>query len=195
LKKALYGLKQAPRAWYSKIDSFLLQLRFARSLSEATLYVKTEAQQLLIVSLYVDDLLIIGSSSKIIQAFKDQIMQQFQMTDIGLVTYFLGLEINQEDSGISISQQKYASGLLSKFNMDDCKPVASPFNFKEKLNEESGDGKADERLYRSLIGSLMYLTATRPDILFAASRLSRFMHCATQKHMQAVKRILRYVKG
>jgi hypothetical protein len=101
LKKALYGLKQAPRAWHSKIDEHLSSLGFQKSLSEATLYVKCKGDNLLIVSLYVDDLLITGDNAKLVEEFKREMMKFFEMTDLGLMTYFLGMEIKQLENEVS----------------------------------------------------------------------------------------------
>lgn len=196
LKKALYGLKQAPRAWNSRIDDHLLKLGFKKSLSEATLYIKaTPNNDVLIVSLYVDDLLVTGSESKLVEEFKHQMQEVFEMTDIGEMSYFLGMEILQEQQGIFISQKKYGKEILKKFGMENCKPVSTPLALNEKLIKEDGSDKVDASIYRSLIGCLMYLTATRPDILYAASLLSRFMQNPSELHLKVAKRVLRYVKG
>jgi hypothetical protein len=195
LKKALYGLKQAPRAWYSKINDHLLSIGFVKSLSESTLYVKLKGKNSLIISLYVDDLLVTGNDTRLVEEFKQEMMQAFEMTDLGLMTFFLGIEIKQNENDVFIYQKKYAKEILKKFQMEECKTVSTPMNQKEKLSKEDGFDKVDEGYYRSLIGCLMYLTATRPDILFAVSILSRFMHCASEMHLKAAKRILRYIKG
>jgi len=195
LKKALYGLKQAPRAWYSRINDHLMSISFVKSLSESTLYVKHTGDNILIVSLYVDDLLVTGDDTRLVEQFKQEMMQAFEMTDLGLMTYFLGIEIKQSDNEVFISQKKYAKEILRKFQMEECKAVSTPMNQKEKLSKEDGADKVDEGYYRSMIGCLMYLTATRPDILFVVSLLSRFMHCASETHLVAARRILRYVKG
>jgi len=191
----LYGLKQAPRAWYSRINDHLLSIGFTKSLSEFTLYVKDKGNSFLIVSLYVDDLLVTGDDTKLIDEFKQEMMQAFEMTDLGLMTYFLGIEIKQGENEVFICQRKYAKEILRKFQMDECKVVSTPMNQKEKFIKEDGVDKVDEGYYRSLIGCLMYLTATRPDIIFVVSLLYRFMHCASEVHLRAAKRILRYVKG
>jgi len=195
LRKALYGLKQAPRALYSRINDHLLSIGFTKSLSEFTLYVKDKGNSFLIVSLYVDDLLVTGDDTKLIDEFKQEMMQAFEMTDLGLMTYFLGIEIKQGENQVFICQRKYAKEILRKFQMDECKAVSTPMNQREKFIKEDGADKVDEGYYRSLIGCLMYLTTTRPDIIFAVSLLSRFMHCASEVHLRAAKRILRYVKG
>ncbi|WJZ98853.1 hypothetical protein VitviT2T_017352 [Vitis vinifera] len=195
LKKALYGLKQAPRAWYSRIDEHLQSLGFVKSPSEATLYVKGTDANLIVVSVYVDDLLVTGSNEKLVKEFKAEMLKVFEMTDLGLMSYFLGMEVKQDHDGVFISQKKYAKEILNKFHMDDCKRTSTPMNQKEKFSKDDGTEKVDESQYRSLIGCLMYLTATRPDIMFSVSLLSRFMHCASEVHFQAAKRIVRYIKG
>lgn len=195
LKKALYGLKQSSRVWYSKIDDYLLNLGFEKSLSDFTLYVKYKGADIIIVSIYVDDILVTGNNSRLVAEFKRELMQIFDMTDLGLMTYFLGMEVTQRKNEVFICQKKYAREILKKFHMEKCKEVSTPMNQKEKLSKDSIAEKVDEGYYRSLIGCLMFLTTTRPDILFAVSLLSRFMHCATEIHLQAAKRVLRYIKG
>ncbi|KAK5841463.1 hypothetical protein PVK06_003784 [Gossypium arboreum] len=119
----------------------------------------------------------------------------FEMTDLGLMTYFLGMEVNQNELGIFISQQAFAQKVLSKFSMSKCKPVSTPVALGEKLSSINEHDRIDEKEYRSLVGCLLYLTATRPDILYAVSLLSRFMHCCNVAHFKVAKRVLRYVKG
>ncbi|KAL0329096.1 UNVERIFIED_CONTAM: Retrovirus-related Pol polyprotein from transposon RE2 [Sesamum radiatum] len=195
LKKALYGLKQAPRAWYSRIDKYFIDRGFRRSLSEPTLYIKSQGNDTLIVSLYVDDLIYTGNNEKMIQVFKEDMMKTFEMSDLGLMHFFLGIEINQEKEGIFICQRKYTETLLKKFKMESCKTVTTPLVTGEKIPKEDGSQKVDGSMYRSLIGSLLYLTATRPDIMFATCLLSRFMQSPSQVHYAAAKRILRYLRG
>jgi hypothetical protein len=117
------------------------------------------------------------------------------MTDLGLMTYFLGMEIKQGKDEVFICQKKYAKEILKKFKLEECREMNTPMNSKEKLCKEDGTEKIDQVYFRSLVGCLMYLTATRPDILNAVSILSRFMHCASEWHLKAAKRVLRYVKG
>eukprot|EP00257_Ricinus_communis_P022709 XP_015582512.1 uncharacterized protein LOC107262263 [Ricinus communis] len=117
------------------------------------------------------------------------------MTDLGKMSFFLGMQVQQNDSEILMNQEKYAKKILRKFKMEECKSTATPMNQKEKFTKEDGAEKVDEKLYRSLIGCLMYLTATRSDIAHAVSLLSRYLHCASEIHFQVAKRILRYVKG
>ena len=195
LNKALYGLKEAPRPWYSRIDEHLLGLGFCKSGFESTLYVKKKGAEVLIISLYVNDMLITGNNVSLIERFKQEMMQAFEMTDLGLMTYFLGMEINQNENEIFVCQKKYAKEILKKFKLEECKSMGTPMNLKEKLSKEDGTEKADDAQFRSLIGCLMYLIATRPDILNVVGVLSRFMHCASELHFKVAKRVLRYVKG
>jgi hypothetical protein len=196
LKKALYGLKQAPRAWYSEIDAYLSMCKFKRSTSEVTLYTRSDLEgNLIIVSIYVDDIVYTGSSERLLSEFKREMMQRYEMSDIGLLHHFLGMGILQTDQGVFIHQSKYVKSLLSKFGLDDCKPVSIPLATGEKLKKVDGSELADEGLYRRIVGSLLYLTATRPDLMYAASLLSRFMTGPTKIHMRAAKRVLRYVQG
>ena len=122
-------------------------------------------------------------------------MKGFEMTNLRLMTFFLGMEIKQAEHEVFICQKKYAKEILKKFKLEECKATSIPVNQKEKLCKEDGAGKVDEGYFRSLIGCLMYLTATRPDILNAISILSRFMHCASELHLKAAKRVIRYIKG
>ncbi|BBH00217.1 multidrug resistance-associated protein 9 [Prunus dulcis] len=196
LHKALYGLKQAPRAWYSEIDSYFAKCGFTKSQSEATLYVKTRGEaSILIVSLYVDDIVYTGNCHTMIEEFKQDMMEKYEMTDLGLLHHFLGMGVIQTPTSIFLHQRKYASTLLSRFGLNDCKPVVIPLVPTEKLSKDDGSGSTSEEQYRKIVGSLLYLTATRPDIMFAASLLARFMHCPTNKHLGTAKRVLRYVKG
>lgn len=119
----------------------------------------------------------------------------FEMIDLGLMSYFLKMEVKQSNDGIFIYQKKYAKKILKKFHIENCKSTSTLMNLKEKFNKNDGINKVNEGQYRSLIGCLMYLTSTRPDFAFAVSLLSRFMHCASELHFQGAKKIMRYIKG
>ena len=195
LKKALYGLKQAPRAWYSKIDAYFQQDGFERSDNEPTLYLKKQGTEFLVVCLYVDDMIYLGSSKSILAEFKASMMKNFEMTNLGLLHYFLGLEVKQCDDGVFVSQRKYATDLLKKFHLAKCNAAATPMNINEKLQLDDDLGNANAKLFRSLIGGLNYLTNTRPDISFSVSVVSRFMHEPSKQHYGVARRILRYIAG
>eukprot|EP00253_Pinus_taeda_P028785 PITA_28785 len=195
LKKALYGLKQAPRAWYSRIDSYLLENGFDKCEGEPTVFIKEKDGKLLIVVLYVDDVIFTGNDVYLIENFKTVMKEEFEMTDMGLLRYFLGIEVDQNENGIFISQEKYKNEVLGKFNMQECKAAITPTVMGLKLSKEDGNKDFDPSLYKSIVGSLMYLTATRPHIMFVVSLISRFMERPKEAHLQAAKRILRYVKA
>ncbi|GLU00818.1 hypothetical protein SLE2022_181580 [Rubroshorea leprosula] len=196
LKKALYGLKQAPRAWYERINAHFCSHGFHKSPSEPTLYVQTRGgDEVLLVCLYVDDLIYTSNSSFLLKEFRRMMVNEFDMTDLGLMRYFLGLEVVQNGEGIFISQEKYAKDLLKKCRMEDCNSVGTPMVSNQKFSLDDGEEKVDAHAYRSLIGSLLYLTNSRPDITFATSVLSRFMQSPSRTHYGAARRILRYLKG
>jgi hypothetical protein len=196
LKKALYGLKQAPRAWYTRIDTYFINNGFHRSPYEHALYIKpNQAGDIIIVCLYVDDLIFTGNNPKLLAEFKESMSTQFEMTDMGLMSYFLGIDVKQTDEEIFISQKKYATDVLKKFKMESCKPMLTPAKEKLKLERESGGDLVNSTNFRKLVGSLRYLTATRPDIVYGVGLISRFMDSPRQSHWQAAKRILRYIKG
>ena len=186
LKNALYGLKQAPRAWCSRINYHLIGLSFKKSLSEFTLYVKHDGANILIISLYVDDLLVTGSNANHIDEFKLEMKKAFEMTDLDLMNYFLSMEIKQNHNEVFICRKKYTREILKNFQMEDCEAMNTPMNKRRWSNEAH---------FRGFVGCLMYLTATRPDILSTVCILSRFMHCASETHLQVAKRVVRYIKG
>ncbi|XP_028189629.1 uncharacterized protein LOC114375925 [Glycine soja] len=173
--------------------SILLNLGFSKSLLESTLYVKIDGADILIISLYVDDLFVTGNNLSLVEKFKKEMMVVFEMTDLGLMMFFLGMEIKQ--GGVFVCQKKYAKEILKKFKLEECKEMNTPMNQKERLYKEDGTEKIDQAYFRSMIGCLLYLSVTRPDILNVVSILSRFMHCASEMHLKAAKRVIRYVKG
>ncbi|KAA0046865.1 putative gag-pol polyprotein, identical [Cucumis melo var. makuwa] len=196
LTKALYGLKQAPRAWYSKIDGYFQQNGFKRSANEPTLYEKKGGKNdFIIVCLYVDDIIYTSSSNSLVAEFKSHMKNKFEMTDLGLLHFFLGLEVCQTDGGIFISQKKYAKDLLKKFGMINCKPATTPKNVNKKLQQNDGVEMADAQRFRSLVGGLIYLTHTRPDISYSIGVISRFMQCPSRDHFGAAKQVMQYIAG
>ncbi|KAM1861471.1 hypothetical protein ACFX13_013538 [Malus domestica] len=195
LHKALYGLKQAPRAWYGEIDNHFSQCDFKKSLSEPTLYIKTRGEDVLIIFICVDDIVYTGNSKSMLEEFKEDMKMKYETTNLGLLHHFLGMGVIQTDSSIFIHQKKYASSLLSKFGLNEAKTVSTSPVATEKLSKDDGSGSANEEMYRSIVGSLLYLTATRPDIMYATCLLARFMHCPTNRHYGTAKRVLKYIKG
>lgn len=194
-EKALYGLKQAPRAWYEKINTYLLSSGFNKSHNEATLYTKKANHELLIISLYVDDVLLTGSNVELMENFKVEMKNHFEMSDLGLMTHFLGIEVLQSRQGIFTCQENYIKKVLEKFGMENRKKVETPLAADMKIMKEDVAEKINPTTYRSLIGCLLYITATRPDILFATSVLSRYMSSRSALHFKIAKRVLRFLKG
>ncbi|RVW19213.1 Retrovirus-related Pol polyprotein from transposon TNT 1-94 [Vitis vinifera] len=196
LKKALYGLKQAPRAWYSRIEAYFMKEGFEKCDYEHTLFIKTSKEgKVLIVSLYVDDLIFTGNDELMFTEFKNSMKHEFDMTDLGKMRYFLGLEVLQRSDGVFISQKKYALEVLKQFGMDKSNFVHNPIVPSFKLMKDEGGVKVDNTYYKQIVGSLMYLIATRPDMMFVVSLISRYMENPTELHLQAAKRVLRYLKG
>lgn len=195
LKKALYGLRQAPRAWYSRIEGYFARECFKKCYCENTLFVKTEGSSILVVSLYVDDLIYTSDSEALLEGFKRSMKEEFAMTDLGKMKYFLGVEVIQDEDGIFINQKKYALETLEKFGMQDCNSVRNPMIPGNKLTKEGEGRPVDPTLFKQIVGSLRYLTATRPDLVYSVNVVSRYMKNPRESHLLAVKRILRYVQG
>ncbi|EOY09250.1 Uncharacterized protein TCM_024658 [Theobroma cacao] len=163
----------APRAWYEKIDGYLRSNKFFRSESEPTLYVKSSLGKIqLIVSVYVDDLLIIGSNKTDLKSFKNKMKSEFDMSELGEMSYFLGLEIQQRSEFICLHQKKYARKLLKRFKMEGCKPMSTPLATATKLCKDDGRTLVDVTQYRKLIGCLLYLSASRLDIMYVRGTLN-----------------------
>eukprot|EP00253_Pinus_taeda_P028643 PITA_28643 len=195
LRKSLYGLKQASHAWYSRIYAYLLDNGFDKCDGEPTLYIKEIECSILIVILYVHDLIFTGSDDFLIADFKQVMKNEFEMTNLGLLRYFLGIEVKQTKNGIFISQVKHVADILERFKMQNNKPAPTPSVMGLKLSKEDYSSNVNSTLYKSMIGNLMYLTTTRPDIMYAVSLVSRFMETPKETHWQVEKMILRYVNG
>jgi hypothetical protein len=196
LKKALYGLKQAPRSWYEKIDNFFFQQGYIKSKNDPNLYIKNDEHgQVILISLYVDDLIITGSSIELIDAIKTTLSQAFKMKDLGKMHYCLGIEVWKQNGKTLITQSKYTKKLIQKFNMQDCKAAYTPLEQNFKFSCDSDTSEVNGTLYRQMVGSLNYLTTTRPNISYFVSILSQFMANPLEVHWNATKRVLRYLQG
>jgi hypothetical protein len=183
LNKALYGLKQAPRAWNKRIDDFLKQLGYAKCTVEHGVYVKGQNQNALsIVCLYVDDLLITGSNKTEIERIKSQMNEEFDMTDLGKLNYFLGLEFTETSKGLVIHQKKYITDILKRFNMLNCNPANSPMETNLKLNNDEEGAAVDSTLYKQMVGCLRYACNSRPDICHSVGVVSRFIETKTSSY-------------
>jgi hypothetical protein len=193
LDKALYGLKQAPRAWYEHLRELLLDRGFEVGQIDPTLFTKKVDGELFICQLYVDDI-IFGSTNK---AFNDQFSKlmtdRFQMSMMGEMRFFLGFEIKQLREGTFINQAKYTQDMLKRFKMKDVKGVATPMQTKCHLELNPNGKDVDQKVYRSMIGSLLYLCASRPDIVLSVGVCARYQAAPKESHLVAVKRIFRYL--
>lgn len=195
LHKALYGLRQAPRAWNAKLDSTMASFGFQRSSAEHGVYTRSQAGRRLIVGVYVDDLIITGSSRDDIKKFKEEMKSKFKMSDLGLLSYYLGIEVQQSSGGIVLCQSGYAKKLLERCGMASCNPSKIPMENRLKLTKLSASKPVNATEYRRIIGGLRYLLHTRPDLAFVVGYLGRFMEEPHEDHLMAVKRVLRFVAG
>ncbi|KAJ9560132.1 hypothetical protein OSB04_005292 [Centaurea solstitialis] len=195
LNKALYGLRQAPRAWNIKLDKTLKELGFQKCPQEQAVYKSQNQKSLLIVGVYVDDLIVTGSSEEGICAFKKQMREVFDMSDLGKLSYYLGLEVQQSKNQISIGQAGYAQKILQVAGMSECNSAKIPMEPKLDLHKDDEGVPVNATHYRCLIGSLRYLIHTRPDIGYPVGVVSRYMESPRESHLKAVKQILRYIKG
>ncbi|GJV45927.1 retrovirus-related pol polyprotein from transposon TNT 1-94 [Tanacetum coccineum] len=173
LKKALYGLKQAPRAWYDMLSSFLISQDFSKGLVDPTLFIHKEGKELLLVQVYVDDIIFAASTPELCDLFAKIMCSKFKMSMMGKISFFLGLQIFQNPRGIFINQSKYALESLKKYGFDSCDPVDTPMVEKSKLDEDKEGKAVDPSHYRGMIGTLLYLTASRPDLQFAICMCAR----------------------
>ena len=194
LQKALYGLKQAPRAWYARLKTFLLENGFKMGSVDKTLFLLRQGNDSLIVQIYVDDIIFGGSSHFLVAKFAESMSKEFEMSMMGELTFFLGLQIKQTQEGTFVHQGKYTMDVLKKFDMADAKPISTPIPTSAALDADEDGESVDQKEYRSMIGSLLYLTATRPDIHFAVCLCARFQASPRTSHRQAVKRIMRYLR-
>ncbi|CAN1323872.1 Retrovirus-related Pol polyprotein from transposon TNT 1-94 [Linum perenne] len=195
LKRSLYGLKQAPRAWFETFQQTILQSGFVQSLNDPSLFTKTSSTGITVLLIYVDDMIISGSDPAGIAALRQVLQDNFKMKELGDLSYFLGLEVTRSTRGILLTQRKYIDDLLLLARHTDCTPCGTPMEHNLKLQQEAGTNVTDVTHYHRLVGSLIYLVSTRPDIAYAVQVVSQFMGNPRQPHLQAVYHILRYLKG
>lgn len=216
LNKALYGLKQAPRYWNRRLNDWMLRQGFQRSQCDSCLYIKTAGDGAMVyVTVWVDDLLICGTTLEDVVAFKQSISSEFKMKDLGPVHFCLGMRIRQDQNGIAIDQERYSLAVLKRFNMDQCNPVGTPLVPGTELKPAKPPGAAssggatetsaaedplltgeDITRFREVVGSMMYLTiCSRPDLAVAVNQLARNMATPAASHLAAAKHVLRYLRG
>ncbi|GJV15474.1 retrovirus-related pol polyprotein from transposon TNT 1-94 [Tanacetum coccineum] len=195
LKKALYGLKQAPRAWYDLLSKFLLSQEFFKGTVDPTLLIRRQGKDILLVQIYVDDIIFVSTIPELCDQFSKIMCSKFKMSMMGKISFFIGLQISQSPRGIFINQSKYALEFLKKYSMESSDPVDTPMVKKFKLDEDTQGKTVDPTHYRGMVGTLMYLTASRPDLTFAVCMCARYQAKPTEKHLHAVKRIFKYLRG
>nr|GEX67954.1 uncharacterized mitochondrial protein AtMg00810-like [Tanacetum cinerariifolium] len=193
--KALYGLHQDPKAWYEILANYLLENGFQRGKIDKTLFIKNQKGDILLVQVYVDDIIFRSTNKEQCKAFEKLMKDKFQMSSLGELTFFLELQVKQKDDGIFISQDKYVAEILRKFGFTYVKSASTPIETEKPLLKDPNGEDVDVHIYRSMIGSLMYLTSSRPDIMFAVWACARFQVTLKVSHFYAVKRIFRCLKG
>jgi hypothetical protein len=195
LKKSLYGLKQSPRAWFGRFTQSMRQFGYKQSNSDHTLFFKHHNSRITVLIIYVDDMVITGDDSEEIERLQQQLASEFEMKDLGNLKYFLGIEVARGRDGIFLCQRKYVLDLLAETGMLDCKPISTPIEQNHRLAEYPDQNPTNQSRYQRLVGRLIYLSHTRPDVAYAVSVVSQFMHNPSESHMEAVLRILRYLKS
>jgi hypothetical protein len=193
LSKALYGLKQAPRAWYECLRDFLITNGFKIGKADPTLFTKTIAKDLFVCQIYVDNIIFGSTNKSTCEEFSRIMIQKFERSMMGELKYFLGFQVKQLQDDTFISQTKYIQDRLNKFEMKDAKPIKTPMGTNGHLDLDAGGKSVDQKVYRSMIGSLLYLCASRPDIMLFACMCARFQADSKEAHLRAVKRIMRYL--
>nr|GEX64801.1 hypothetical protein [Tanacetum cinerariifolium] len=193
LKKALYGLKQAPRAWYDELSNFLVSKGFSKGSIDPNLFITKHRGDILLVQIYVDDIIFGSTNPNLSKQFEKLMHSKFEMSMMGELKFFLGIQIHQSPRDIFINQAKYAQEILIKYGMTLCDSIGTPMATKH-LDDDLSGTPLDQMKYRSMVGALMYLTACRPDIMHATCYCARYQAKPTEKHLTAVKRIFRYLK-
>ncbi|GKC66972.1 retrovirus-related pol polyprotein from transposon TNT 1-94 [Tanacetum coccineum] len=194
LKKVLYGLKQAPRAWYDELFNFLVSKGFSKGSIDQTMFITKKGEDILLVQIYVDDIIFGSTNPKLSKKFEKLMHSKFEMSMIGELKFFLGIQIHQSPRGIFINQAKYAQEILKKHGMTLCDNIGTPMTTKP-LDDDLSGTLVDQIKYHSMVGALMYLTASRPDIVHATCYCARYQARPTEKHLKEVKQIFRYLKN
>ncbi|PNX92373.1 retrovirus-related Pol polyprotein from transposon TNT 1-94, partial [Trifolium pratense] len=194
LVKSLYGLKQASRQWYAKLTSLLLSHGYKQAHSDHSLFTKHDGTHFTLLLVYVDDVILAGNYMAEFTYIKDILHTAFKIKDLGQLKYFLGLEVAHSSKGISLCQRKYCLDLLSDSGFLGAKPITTPSDASLRLHNDIGPIFEDVSAYRRLVGRLLYLTTTRPDITYVTQQLSQFLSRPTQMHYNAALRVLKYLK-
>ncbi|XP_019161015.1 PREDICTED: uncharacterized protein LOC109157618 [Ipomoea nil] len=194
LQRSLYGLKQAPRAWFKRLHDYLLSAGFSASKTDVSLFHYSSGTSRVFLLVYVDDIIMMGNDSALIDTLLRQLSTAFKIRNLGTPGFFLGIETLTTDSGLLLTQRRYMHDILQRAGMTDCKPLATPAAVTKAVTP-SDEPYDNPTQYRRLVGALQYLTITRPDLSYAVNRLCQFMHSPTVDHYGVLKRVLRYIKG
>ncbi|CAL2255207.1 unnamed protein product [Prunus armeniaca] len=194
LRKSLYGLKQSPRAWVGRFAASMKKFGYVQSNSDHTLFLKRHKGKLTALIIYVDDMIVTGDDQAEMQNLQKYLASEFEMKSLGDLKYFLGIEVARSKHGIFLSERKYILDLLAETGMLDCKPIDTHSEQNHKLGLYPDQVPTDKERYQRLVGKLIYLSHTHPDIAYAVSVVSQFMHSPIEDHMGVVMRILRYLK-
>ncbi|GKB19978.1 retrovirus-related pol polyprotein from transposon TNT 1-94 [Tanacetum coccineum] len=189
LKKTLYGLKQAPKAWYDRLKAFLNKHEYNMGMVDNTLFTKKKSSNLIIVQIYVDDIIFGSTCQDMCDDFAKIMHDEFEMSMMGELNFFLGLQIKQMEDDIFFNQSKYIKEMLKKFGLDESKPMKTPMSTNTKLIKDEECESVDSTKYQGMIGSLLYLTASMLDIMFSACLYVRFQEDPKTSHLEAVKHI------
>jgi Reverse transcriptase (RNA-dependent DNA polymerase) len=195
LNKALYGLKQYPRVWFGRFSNAMKKYGYQQGESDHTLFLKRRNEKITMLIIYVDDMIITGDDTEEIRAMEERLSREFEMKNFRGLKYFLGIEVTRSSHGIILSQRKYILDLLTEVGTLDCKPVDTPLALNLKLGEFPNQVPTNKERYQRLVGKLIYLSHTRPDIGYVVSLVSQFIHNPSEDHMDAVMRIIKYLKG
>ena len=195
LRKSIYGLRQAPHDWYTRFAEYLFTIGFTHSTSDNSLFILNQGPVMAYVLLYVDDIILTASSDDLRKSIISLLSLEFAMKDLGSLSFFLGIVVTRHVGGLFLSQRKYAAELIDRAGMSSCKSSPTPVDTHSKLSACSSTPYEDPTHYRSLVGALQYLTFTRPDITYDVQQVCLFMHDPREEHMQALKRIVRYIQG
>jgi len=195
LRKSLYGLKQASRQWYARLSSALGSRGFTSSLNDYSLFFKSTGAFITVIAVYVDDILLTGNHEKEIVEIKSFLDLEFRIKDLGIVSYFLGMEILHEPGGLVVTQRKFANDLLDEYDSAEHRSVSTPLNPTLKLSSDCGEPLQNPTIYRRLLGKLNFLTHTRPYLSYAVQTLSQYMQSPKQGHLQAALHTLHYVRN
>ena len=195
LKKPLYGIKQAPRAWYDQLTEYLVINGFSKRQANRTLFIKKVEGKLVVAQVYVDDIIFGSTKDDLAHSFSSMMQTEFEISMIGELNYLLKRQIWQNNSSIFISQTKYANNLVMKFGLESTSLVRTPMSPNVKLTIDLFGKSVDPTLYVSIIGSLIYLTANRPDISYSVGVCAQYQANPKESHVTDVKHIIKYVKS